>query len=142
MPAKGPTFSKNLLQLIFNATPIDGLAANDQSDPLTNLYVSLHTDTPAGGNQHTNEAAYSGYNRIAVARSAGGWTVSGSSVSPVATIAFPLAAGGNETETYFAVGTDYSGSGVLLYYGAITPSITVAAGVTPQLTTGSTITEN
>lgn len=41
-----------------------------------NLYVSLHTDDPgAGGDQTTNECAYTSYARVAVARSAAGWTV-------------------------------------------------------------------
>lgn len=143
MPAKGSTFDNDFLKLIFNATPIANIADNASASPLTNLYVSLHTASPgAAGNQTTNEAAYTGYSRVAVARTSGGWTVTGSSVSPTAVIQFPLCTGGTETETYFAVGTASSGAGELLYYGPISPTIPVSNGLIPQLTTASTITES
>lgn len=141
MAAKGTTFDNDLLKLIFNATAIANMADNAASAPLTNLYVSLHTSSPAGGNQTTNEAAYTDYARVAVARSGSGWTVTSNSVSPAATITFPAASGGSETETYFGVGTASSGTGKLLYYGALSPTIVVSNGVTPQLTTATAITE-
>lgn len=142
MAAKGSTFDNDFLKLIFNATAIATIADNAATTPLTNLYVSLHTATPGvGGDQTTNEAAYTGYARVAVARTTGGWTVTGSSVSPAATIAFPAATAGTETETFWAVGTASSGVGKLLYFGPISPTIAVSNGVTPELTTSSTITE-
>jgi hypothetical protein len=141
---KGNTFSDDLLKLTFRATAIANIADNASSSPLTNLGVSLHTASPgAGGNQTTNEAAYTSYARVSVARTSGGWSESGQTVSPVAAITFPAATGGSETETYFAVGTDTStGTGKILYFGTVTPNIVVSNGVTPQLTTGSTITES
>lgn len=141
--SKSNSAENSILALIFNATAWANIADNAASGPLTNLYVSLHTADPGeGGNQTTNEAAYTSYARVAVARTSGGWTVSGASVSPVATISFPAATGGGETETYFGVGTASSGAGVLLYSGPISPTIGVSSGVTPQLTTASTITED
>lgn len=143
MAAKGNTFNNDLLKLIFNGTAIANIADNAVSSPLGNLYLSLHTASPgAGGNQTTNEAAYTSYARVAVARTSGGWTVTSSSVSPAATISFPAATGGSETETYIAIGTASSGSGKILYYGAISPTIAVSNGVTPELTTSTTITES
>lgn len=143
MAAKGNTFDADLLKLIFNATAISLIADNTATTPLTNLYVSLHTASPgATGNQTTSEAAYTGYARVAVARTSGGWTITGQSVSPVATVAFPAATAGSETETFFGVGTASTGAGKLLYFGAISPTIAVANGVTPQLTTASTVTES
>jgi len=143
MAAKGNGWAADILKLIFNATAAANIADNAASSPLTNLYVSLHTASPgAGGDQTTNEAAYTGYARVAVARTSSGWTVTGQSVSPASTITFPAATGGSETETYFAVGTASSGAGVLLYFGAISPTIAVANGVTPELTTSSTVTES
>ena len=142
MPAKGSTFDNDLLQLIFNGTTIANIAINATVSPLSNFYVSLHTGSPGiDGYQNTNEATYVGYDRVAVARSSGGWVVSGSSVAPVATIVFPAATGGSETENYFAIGIASSGPGKLLYFGGVSPTITVVSGITPQLTTGSTITE-
>lgn len=135
------TFGNALLQLIFNAVTIANIAQNASSSPLTNLYLSLHTADPAvGGTQTSNEAAYTSYARVAVVRTSSGWTVSGLTVSLQSTTAFPAATGGSETETYFGVGTASSGTGELLGRGTISPSIVVSSGVTPQLTTGTTIT--
>lgn len=137
----GSTFGNDLLKLIFNATAIANIADNASSSPLTNLYLSLHTADPgASGNQTTSEAAYTSYARVAVVRTSGGFTVSGLSVTLASTASFPAATGGSETETYFAVGTASSGSGKLLGRGTISPTIAVSNGVTPQLTTGTTIT--
>ena len=141
--SKGDTFENDLLKLIFNATPIANIADNAAASPLTNLYISLHTSDPGeAGNQSSNEIAYTSYSRVTVARTSGGFTVTGSSVSPVANIDFPTATGGSGTATYWGVGTAVSGAGKLLYSGAISPSIAVSSGVTPRLTTASTVTED
>jgi hypothetical protein len=141
--SKSNTFENDWLKLIFNATAIANLADNAASSPLTNLYVSLHTADPGeAGNQSTSEIAYTSYARVAVARTSGGWTVTNNSVSPVANIDFPAATGGSGTVTYFGVGSASSGSGVLYYSGTVTPNISVTSGVTPRLTTASTITED
>jgi hypothetical protein len=141
--SKSNTFENDWLKLIFNATAIANLADNAASSPLTNLYVSLHTADPGeAGNQSTSEIAYTSYARVAVARTSGGWTVTNNSVSPVANIDFPAATGGSGTITYFGVGSASSGTGVLYYSGTVTPNISVTSGVTPRLTTASTITED
>lgn len=141
--SKGNTFENDWLKLIFNATAIANIADNAATSPLTNLYVSLHTADPGeAGDQTTNEVAYTSYARVAVARTSGGWTVTGNSVSPAANIDFPAATGGTATATHFAVGTASSGAGKLLYSGTVTPSISISSGVTPRLTTASTITED
>jgi hypothetical protein len=141
--SKSNSFENSLLKLIFNATAISNLADNAGSSPLTNLYVSLHTADPGeAGDQTTSETSYTSYARVAVARTTGGWTVTANSVSPVANIDFPAATGGSGTITHFGVGTASSGAGVLYYSGTVTPNITVSSGVTPRLTTASTITED
>lgn len=138
----GDTAENDILKLIFNATAIANIADNAASGPLTNLYVSLHTANPGdSGNQTTSESAYTSYARVAVARSTGGWTASTvGSTSPVATITFPAATGGSETATYFAVGTASSGTGKVLWSGPISPTISISNGVTPSLTTSSSLT--
>ncbi len=134
------TAANDWLKLILNATSITNIAQNGTS-PLTNLYVSLHTASPGvGGSQTTNEAAYGSYARVAVARTSGGWTVTTNTAVPVATISFPTAASGSETETFMGIGSASSGAGVLYWYGAISPTIAVSSGVTPQLTTATIIT--
>jgi hypothetical protein len=141
--SKGNTFENDFLKLIFNATAIANIADNAATGPLTNLYVSAHTADPGeAGDQTTSEATYTSYARVAVARTTGGWTVTANSVSPVAAISWPAATGGTNTLTHFGVGTASSGTGKLLYSGTITPNISVTSGVTPQLTTASTITED
>lgn len=140
--SKSNVYENDLLKLIFNATAIGNIADNAATSPLTNLYVSLHTADPGeAGDQSTSEIAYTSYARVAVARTAGGWTVTGNSVSPVADINLPAGTGGTGTATHFGVGTDASGTGKLLYSGTITPNIVCGAGITPQLTSGSSITE-
>jgi hypothetical protein len=139
---KSSTFDNDLLKLIFNGTAIANLADNAASTPLTNLYLSLHTANPgAGGNQTTFECTYTSYARVAVARTSGGWVVTGSSVSPASTISLPTATGGTEIATHAAIGTASSGTGKILYSGAITPNIAINSGVTPTLPTSSTISE-
>ena len=140
---KGATFENAYLKLLFNATAIANIADNAASSPLTNLYVALHTADPtAAGNQSSNEATYTGYARVAVARTTGGWTVTANSVSPAGTIGFPACTGGTNTITYWSVGTASSGAGEILYSGTVTPNISVATGVTPQLTTATAVTES
>lgn len=143
MAAKGSTFDDDILKLIFNGTAIANIADNTTTSPLTNLYVSLHTADPTvGGNQTSNEISYTPYARVAVARTSGGWTVTGASVSPASTISFAqMSSGSGGTVTHVIVGTASSSTGKILYYGALSPNIVVANGVTPQLTTSSTITE-
>lgn len=143
MAGKSDTFENDWLKLIFQATAIANIADNAASSPLTNLYIALHTADPAdAGVQNTSEATYTGYARVAVARSAGGWTVTGSSVSPAAAISFGACTAGTNTITHWSVGVASSGATKILYAGAVTPSISVSAGVTPQLTTASTVTED
>lgn len=140
--SKSNAFENSLLALIFNGTAIANLADNAATSPLTNLYVSLHTADPGeAGNQSTNEANYTSYARVAVARTSGGWTVTSNSVSPVANIDFPACTGGTNTITHFGIGTSSSGTGVLYYSGTVSPNISVTTGVTPRLTTSSTVTE-
>jgi len=140
--SKGDTFENDWLKLIFNATAIADLAENDTSSPATTLSVALHTADPGeAGNQTTNETAYTGYARVAVARTTGGWTVTANSVSPVANIDFPeCTASPGAAITHVSVGTGVGNK--LLYSGTVSPNITMAVGVIPRLKTTSTITED
>lgn len=140
--SKGNTCEENILKLIFNATTFADVAENDATSPATNITVALHTADPGeAGTQSTNETAYTGYARVNVARTTGGWTVTGNSVSPVANIDFgECTASPGAAITHFSVGTGVSN--FLLYKGTVTPNITMAVGVIPRLKTTSTITED
>lgn len=142
--AKSILFSSDILKLVFNGDTIANIADDAGTSPLTNLYVSLHTGDPGtGGSQTTNEAAYTSYARVAVARTSSGWTITSNSVSPNAEISFPECTGSaGSAITHAGVGTDASGTGKMLYSGSISPTITMAVGVTPILKTTTAITES
>lgn len=141
--SKGNTFENDWLKLIFNATAIANIADNAATSPLTNLFVAAHTADPGeAGDQTTNECTYTSYARATVARNSGAWTVTANSVSPVSAIPWPACTGGTNTITHFSVGVATSGASKILYSGTVTPNISVSSGVTPQLTTASTITED
>lgn len=134
----------DLLELLFENTDWanigDGTGLRGSIVP-GSWYFGLHTTSPGEtGNQTTNEAAYGSYARVAVARSTVGFTVTGDSVSPDASIDFPQASSGSETEQFFGIGTAASAAGNLVIYGTVTPNIVVSTGVTPKLTTATAIT--
>jgi hypothetical protein len=141
---KNNVASNGWLNLLFQATAMANIAQNNSTSPLTNLYVSLHTADPtASGTQTSNEIAYTGYARVAVARTSGGWsTASAQSVSPVSNIQFPAGTGGTGTASFFGIGQNASGAGNLYYSGTVTPNIVCGNGVTPILSTATTITES
>jgi hypothetical protein len=109
----GNTFENELATLIFNASSIVNIAINATTAPLTTLAVSLHTGDPGeAGTMSTNETSYGAYTRVAVNRTA---------------------------ITHAAIGVSTTGAAKILFSGTVTPNISVSAGVTPRLTTASTI---
>lgn len=144
MAGKSDYLEQLVLDLIFKATTNATYAS--AAGTATSLYVALHTADPyasnEAGTQTVSEANYGSYARVGVARSAGGWTRTGSSISPAANIDFTQAASGTNTITHFSIGESSSGAGALLYAGAVTPNISVSTGVIPRLTTASTVTED
>lgn len=133
-----------LLLLLFNNTAyalIGDTAGLRATTTAGSLYLSLHTADPGdAGTVQTSEIVYTGYARIAVARSNVGWTVTGNIVSPAATISFPAGTGGTGTATHFAISYVASGAGNFICAGTITPNIVCGNGVTPQLTTATALT--
>lgn len=125
-------FANDLLKLIFQGTAIANIADNAASSPISSLFVSLHTADPTSGDQTTSEATYTGYARVGVVRTSSGWTVSGNLAENTAAITFGACTGGSNTITYFAIGKLTSGTGLLLYSGALTSSLAVSNGITPQ----------
>ena len=145
--SKSNTYENDLMLLQFNNTNIAdiGDATGLRGSTVAgSLYVSLHTADPGeAGTAITSEAAYTGYARVAIARSGAGFVVTGNSVSPAANVDFgecTASAGG--PITHFGIVNTASGAGKLLYSGTVTPNITMAVGVIPRLKTTSTITED
>lgn len=143
--SKTNAWENALLQLLFNntnAADIGDSTGLRGSTTAGSFWISLHSADPGeAGDQTTSEVAYTSYARVAVARSAAGFTVSGNAVTPVANIDFPACTGGSATATHFGIGTASSGAGVLLYKGPISPTISISTGVTPRLTTATSVTE-
>lgn len=142
--SKGNTWESDLLLLVFNNTTaalIGDATGIVGSGGAGSLYVSLHTADPGEtGNQTTSEATYTSYARVAVARTAGGWTISGTAptqAANTATVSFPQCTGGTNTITHIAVGTASSGAGKLLYSGALTSSLSVSNNITPSFSAGA-----
>ena len=139
--SKGDTFENDLLKLIFTATAIANIADNASSSPLTNLYVALHVSDPGeAGNQSNNEAAYTGYARVAVARNATGWTVTNNNVANTGNINFPACNGATgNTVTHVSVGCNANANSKLLYSGALSANLAVSNGITPVFDAGNLV---
>lgn len=145
--SKSNVFEADLLSLIFlntNIADIGDATGLRGSSAAGSLYWSLHTADPGeAGTAITNETAYTGYARVAAARSGAGFTVTGNSVSPPANVDFgECSASPGGALTHFGIVNTASGAGKLLYKGTLTPNITMAVSVVPRLKSSSTITED
>lgn len=126
--SKGNTTELDVLKKVFNNTALPW-------DGVSNLYVSLHTADPTeSGTQTSNEANYTDYLRVAVARDSGGWTASANPTKNTAEITFPMCTGGTNTITHVAIGTAASpDAGQILYSGALSIPISVSTQITPRI---------
>lgn len=136
-------FETALLNLIFantNAANIGDATGLRGSTTAGSFYISLHTADPGEtGTQTTSEVAYTGYARVAVARSGAGWTVSGNSASNAALVTFgTVTASAGSPVLYFGIGSDVSGAGNLFLRGAVT-SYQPAVGNAPQFAVGALV---
>lgn len=133
-------FETALLTLYFNNVDHANIgdAAGLQNSTAAGVFeISLHTGDPGEtGDQTTNEATYTPYARVAVARSAAGWTVSGANVSNAAAITFPACTSGSDTITHFGIGSASSGAGNLFFKGPLDASRAISAGITPSFAIG------
>lgn len=133
----------NLLNLLFNNTDwanIGDAAGLQNSAAAGSFYVSLHSSDPGeAGNQTTNEISYTGYARVAVVRTAGGFTVSGNQVSNTATVQFGECTAGSATATHFAVGLASTSTGDILYSGSLSASRSISSGITPLFNPGALV---
>lgn len=122
--------SKAELDALFNAvfTGTWSTIAQNAASPATQLFVSAHNADPLnGGNQTSNESIYTGYARVATARTTGGWTTTlgaGTTFSNVvnaAAVTFPQCGATGDTLTHWGVGLSSSGTGTLLASAPIGP---------------------
>lgn len=107
---------------------------------VSNLFVSLHTADPGeAGTQLTNETSYTGYTRVTISRSVSAWTTSATTLcGNLGAITFPqCTAGAAVTVTHVGLGTSFSGTGQVLYTGALTAGLSVGTNITPTFDTSS-----
>lgn len=144
--SKSNSLENDFLLLLFNninSANIGDATGLRGSSTAGSFYVSLHSSDPGeAGDQTTNEIVYTSYARVAVARSGSGWTVDGDTVNPTVDVVFPAGTGGSGIITHFGIGTSASGAGKLLYSGTATPNIPVGNGITPRVSSATTIVED
>ena len=134
------TTATNLLNHYFtnadhaNIGDATGLQASSAAG---SFYVALFTADPTATGSTTNEADYTGYARVAVARSSGGFTVSSTNVSNTSSITFGECTAGSNTLTHFAIMTASSG-GTMIIRGALNSSLAVStsANQIPEFAAG------
>lgn len=128
--------ANSLLNLIYRAAAWADMAENDSSAPATSLDIALHTAAPATSAQTSNEATYTSYARVAVARSGVGWdAAAGGSLDNAALIQFVECSGGANVITHVSVGV----AGTIIHYGALSASRSVSDGIQPQFAAGALI---
>lgn len=146
--SKSNVLEFELLKALFNGAAITNLTATGGT---TQLWVSLHTADPGEAGSTANEGGYAAYTRVETARSTAstGWaatsnaTTAPASVSPTSVLSFPQnTATSTGTFSYAAVWPSSNATSTgMMYYGALSVTIDFSQNVTPQLTTGGTITE-
>lgn len=144
--SKSNTFENDFLLHVFNNSDIaligdaTGLRGSTTAGA---LYFSLHTADPGeAGDQTTNEITYTSYARTSKNRNGTDFTVTGNAVTVNSSVTFPAGTGGTGTATHWGLGAASSGTGKLLYKGAISPTIVCGSGVTPSLASGTVVTED
>jgi hypothetical protein len=136
--SKKDSFENSLLLLIFNNTTITGIGSDGLRGSTTagSLYVALYSGAPSDSAAGT-EITYTGYARVAVARSGAGWTVATNNASNAAAITFGPCTSGTPTATHFAVckaGTRDVDDAI--YWGDLTSSLAISPGITPEFAIG------
>jgi len=140
---KSTATCNSILALIYNATTWNGVAENDTTSPITDIYMALATVTGAPTDtMSTNEATYTNYARQTVVRTTSGWDApSGGATANTAAIDYPQC--GVTGNTIVAAKTGVAvGASQVLHYGDLNASIAVSSLIRPTFDIGAvTITE-
>lgn len=134
-------FETALLGLIFTNAAVANVGDAGGLQPSATagvFWISLHVSPgPAdAGAQNTNEANYTDYARVSVARSTDEWTVTDDTVVNDNAITFPEASAGSSTVTAFGIGSAQTSTGNLFIHGTVSPSLAVSTGITPSFAAG------
>lgn len=133
--SKSDTWESELLKLYFQNIAAAGIGDAGGLQPSAaagSIFIALHTADPGeAGTQATSEATYTGYARMAVVRSAVGWTVSGTAPTQAvnaSSVTFGTCTAGSNVLTHASVGDATSGATKMRYSGALTNPVTVGLG--------------
>lgn len=142
--SKTNSFETDFLKLIFNN---DGIANIGDATGLIastldgDLWVRLCDTSTCDDSTLGTEVTYTGYvaGGISVARTTGGWTVSGNNVTNVAAITYGYCSGGTDTGRFFEIWKTQGGTldTDRLFWGQLTSDIAIATGVTPTFAAGA-----
>lgn len=142
MVAKSNGFENTLLRHIFLNEALANIGNGAGLQPAGaagNFTLALHTADPGeAGDQTTNEANYTSYARVNVARSGSGWTVTGNAAANAALVQFPTATGGNNTITYVSIGSGVNDE--IIYRAPVTTppaGLPVSDQIRPEFAIGS-----
>lgn len=134
-------FETDLLELYITnvAHPNIGDAGGLQPSVTAGVFwISLATASPGEtGTQTTNESAYTNYARQDEARNVTQWTVTGNTADNDNAITFPTGGATGSLVTHFGIGSASTGVGNLFLYGALTASLQVNSGITPEFAAGA-----
>jgi len=136
--SKSNAMEEKFLKLYYQAVAWALIAENDTSSPIPNIYIAAHTALPGeGGTQATNEATFGSYVRIAVVRSAVGWTVTGDTCVNAALAQFAECTSGSETITHLSTGTASSGASEIGHIITLDTPRAIVAGSVLQFAAGA-----
>ena len=112
---------------------LQGTDISFRTDP--NLYLALFTSDPTETGEFTNEATFTGYERVSMPK-ASSWTDGGSTFTNSGLVQFPQCTAGSNVITHFALCTLES-AGEVVISGALNASLNISSGIQAQFSSGS-----
>ena len=136
--ASSNTLETGIAKLIYQNIALANIGDGSGLQPSAvpgNIYLALYTTDPTDADSGT-EATYTNYARIAVVRSAVGFTVASADVTNAAVVTFDTSGGTPNTITHVATHTAIT-SGDMLHYGELTTPFTVLTNGIPKFEIGN-----
>jgi hypothetical protein len=132
-------FETSLLNLIFtntNNANIGDATGLRGSTTAGSFYIALYSTDPTETGAAGNELSYTGYGRVAVARTTSAFDVTSADATNKAILNFGQCTVGSGTANYFGIHTAVTG-GDCLFYGPIQTPLSIVVGVIPSLAIGA-----
>jgi hypothetical protein len=124
---KGPDTKTDILKVCLTASYDPAWRTN------SDLYLALHTGDPSAGTQATAEATYISYDRVAIPKSAVGWTIVTDTAQNAQLIQCIQSGGTVNTITHVSIGVAaYPTAGQIIYCGSLTTPLIVNILIQPQ----------